>query len=117
MLGELEQRRVARGISAYSGGRLRSPMLEQFREGSFDAASAIVDALTASLDRARIDEPFIAAKLERISRANRERGKDKTNDLAGAFANVHARYFEGDYEAANTYLNAISAMLDGRGSR
>jgi hypothetical protein len=83
-------------------------------------AEAQVERLSAQLQRARVDEPFVARKLARL---NGLLGRRKLDPKSGAqvrkaFARVHARFFAGDYQTANQHLNTIWLILrDGAGGR
>jgi hypothetical protein len=85
--------------------------------GDAGAADAKAAQLSAIIRSARIDGAFVSAKLSRLNRALASRKLDKAAaaEVRASFSRVHAKYFAGDYMAANRHLNAIWGLLQRAG--
>jgi hypothetical protein len=115
-LKALERDRSRRGILLADVPRYRLALLEASRSLQAEDQArmkAAVGQLKGILARTKIDKAFIAKKLGRL---NRLRGSKKLDPktaqrLSRAFQKVHASYFAGKYEEANSHLNRIWRIL------
>ena len=99
------ERGILRGdLPAYD--LLADQMRALAKEGRWSEASERADEARAMLVVARIDEPFLAAKLKRFNRRFDRVKNEATRAEAGRLMQeVIAEYGRGDYQEANARLN------------
>ena len=82
-------------------------------EGDFGKAFFAANQLAASVEEIRIDKPFIAAKMNRLSARFKGKtlGEAAQKQAEGALSDATAKYVDGNFAAANAKLNQIAGML------
>jgi hypothetical protein len=80
-----------------------------FSDGNASRSAQLAETMSRLLDETKIDAAFVSKKLDRLNKliASRKLERVMARNVKATFAQVHSRYFAGDYVSANRNLNRI----------
>jgi hypothetical protein len=82
--------------------------------GELEGTPSRLDELERQLAAVVVDESFVKAKLERLTRraGARSLAPEVEKAISAAFARVHSAYFDGLYQDANRHLTHVSRLME-----